>query len=696
MKKRISQKTRILSVALSTAMVLGSVGTAAAPVVTAAGADDADVADSGYDVDVEASEEDYANAGNVFRLEGGGRELVVDDEEDLAATVTDTFATDTDAFATLTDADIDNIEIAGKFGYIPFDPVFQTADLEEDEESLGLESYYRSDCITSVKDQMHSGMCYSFSACATAEANAIKRKFYNTSNIDLCENHLGYFAYHSRTAKDPVGGLAGDNNTFNGNYFDDGGNRFFTQMELSQWIGLANDSVSPFKDMKTSISGSKEYNSSVVRATGSRYCRMSDKTRVKNMIKNYGAVQTAMDASYLSSSSNSYYNASTGAYYQPYKNGTNHEITIVGWNDNFSKSNFMTKPSGNGAWIVKNSWGKSWGKSGYFYVSYYDPMFNYEGNIAMSYIVDKASTYKYNYQYDGGFGDYQLNVDSGDYFANVFTASKKDAEQLKAVTVNFPSESMSYSVQVYRNPKSGNPKSGTPLLKKPITGKVTVAGWYKLAISDKIYLSKGDKFSVVVTCSGSKPAVAVDADEKGNWYNFNVTNKAGQSYAYSSKQNKVFDLYKLYDATARIKAYTNSTSIKIVQRLYNPNSGEHFYTLSIAEKNNLVKAGWKYEGIGWYTLGKGDPVYRMYNKNAGDHHYTKSKAEVNQLKKAGWKYEGIAWYSPTKNKQPLYRLYNPNCRGAGSHHYTTSKAEKNSLVKAGWKYEGIGWYGYKV
>ena len=82
----------------------------------------------------------------------------------------------------------------------------------------------------------------------------------------------------------------------------------------------------------------------------------------------------------------------------------------------------------------------------------------------------------------------------------------------------------------------------------------------------------------------------------------------------------------------------------------------------------------------------------MYNPNSGDHHYTTSAPEKNSLVSAGWKYEGIGWYSDDNKGVPLYRLYNPNAT-TGSHHYTTNITEKNNLVKAGWKYEGIAWYG---
>ncbi|MGL9748727.1 MucBP domain-containing protein [Enterococcus sp. DIV0170] len=131
-----------------------------------------------------------------------------------------------------------------------------------------------------------------------------------------------------------------------------------------------------------------------------------------------------------------------------------------------------------------------------------------------------------------------------------------------------------------------------------------------------------------------------------------------------------------------------------MHRLYNPNSGEHFYTATTGEKNHLVKVGWRYEGIGWIAPSSGHAVYRLYNPNAGDHHYTMNANEKNHLVKVGWRYEGIGWYSDTKMTVPLYRAYNPNAK-AGSHNYTVNYVEQKNLLRVGWRDEGIAWYGIK-
>jgi hypothetical protein len=133
-------------------------------------------------------------------------------------------------------------------------------------------------------------------------------------------------------------------------------------------------------------------------------------------------------------------------------------------------------------------------------------------------------------------------------------------------------------------------------------------------------------------------------------------------------------------------ANTNS-----VYRLYNKNSGEHFFTIDINEKKILSRIGWQDEGIAWSAPTKGVAVHRVYNKNVGEHHYTTNRKECENLKRLGWLYEGICWYSG--GNSPIFRVYNPNAR-TGSHHFTLNKNENKLLVKLGWYDEGIAWYGY--
>ena len=140
-------------------------------------------------------------------------------------------------------------------------------------------------------------------------------------------------------------------------------------------------------------------------------------------------------------------------------------------------------------------------------------------------------------------------------------------------------------------------------------------------------------------------------------------------------------------------ARAENLSSAAMYRLYNPNSGEHFYTADSNEANATIRAGWNYEGEGWTApVSSNTPVYRLYNENAGDHHYTTSSNEKDTLVALGWKYEGIGWYSDDSKRVPLYRQYNPNAV-AGSHNYTTDKAENDALVALGWQAEGVGWYG---
>ena len=129
-------------------------------------------------------------------------------------------------------------------------------------------------------------------------------------------------------------------------------------------------------------------------------------------------------------------------------------------------------------------------------------------------------------------------------------------------------------------------------------------------------------------------------------------------------------------------------------RLYNPNSGEHFYTSSPVERQAVIDAGWNDEGVGWTAPTEGIKVYRLYNSFAGEHHYTTSEAERDMLVSVGWTWEEGGWFSDPNESVPLYRAYNPNAY-ANNHHYTLDWGEFQTLLGLGWQDEGVGWYGVR-
>ena len=143
--------------------------------------------------------------------------------------------------------------------------------------------------------------------------------------------------------------------------------------------------------------------------------------------------------------------------------------------------------------------------------------------------------------------------------------------------------------------------------------------------------------------------------------------------------------------------YANEDGDIALFRLYNPNSGEHFYTQDVGERRALIaEQGWKGEAIIGYFPSNASfesiVMFRFYNPNTGDHHYTSDQVEIRKVIIDGWKPEGPSFYSLREGAGiPIYRLYNPNAV-TGTHHYTSDKAEKDYLVSRGWNYEGIAWY----
>ncbi|MEI7827382.1 MAG: lectin like domain-containing protein, partial [Euryarchaeota archaeon] len=248
---------------------------------------------------------------------------------------------------------------------------------------------------------------------------------------------------------------------------------------------------------------------------------------IKYGLQTYGALYTSFQWE-GSSSGSTYYKASTAAYYDGTTTGGNHAITIVGWNDNYAKTNFATKPAGNGAYICKNSWGTTWGKSGYFYVSYYDK--NMGKQTVAAFTAESTTNYKTNYQYDplGWVSNYGFSSTTG-WGANTYTA-KAGGTTLKAVGFYAPVKNTAYTIKVYKDPSSTNPTSGTLVTTK--TGTVSYVGYYTTALPKSVPLTAGHRFSVVIkfTTPGYNYPVPISMYKSG--YTGNIPDSVvGHSFA---------------------------------------------------------------------------------------------------------------------------------------------------------------------
>lgn len=185
------------------------------------------------------------------------------------------------------------------------------------------------------------------------------------------------------------------------------------------------------------------------------------------------------------------------------------------------------------------------------------------------------------------------------------------------------------------------------------------------------------------TISKYNKAVTFDQSLKVNVYGTDGKLASGNVY-YIKRTIKVVD--------------DKAVSPVPVYRAYNSNDGDHLFTTSQSEYNNVISAGWAAENIAWNAASSnadgGKVVYRVYNANSGEHFYTASREEYMNLGKAGWTQEGEAFYSPkAEGNVAVYRAFNPNATGPGSHMFTTSKSEYDNIVKAGWTGEGVAFYG---
>ena len=333
--------------------------------------------------------------------------------------------------------------------------------------------------VTPVRNQKSSGNCWAFTSLAALESCILKA---SGQSFDLSEenmkNVMAYYSDYGWVLKTNVGG------------YDDMGVGY-----LVSWLGALEEDFETFSDytVLSPVLNSNIHVQNVIYLTRTNY---TDNDAVKDALIRYGAVATGIFYSSSYMKSDSYYYSGT--------NGPNHAVTIVGWDDNYSKNNFRNAAPGDGAWICKNSWGETWGNKGYFYVSYYDRNCVRLGAYDKStytVILNDTLHFDKNYQYDIiGITDYLITGNETMWYENIFKAT--DNELLTAFSTYF-NATTEWTAQIYVNDALMITQNGR-----------SNPGYYTFNLDNAIPLKTGDTFKIVIKISAPGKIASVPISEK--------------------------------------------------------------------------------------------------------------------------------------------------------------------------------------
>ena len=267
-------------------------------------------------------------------------------------------------------------------------------------------------------------------------------------------------------------------------------------------------------------------------------------TQMKEAIIKYGALDVGYFGQSTFDQANPYFNPETNAQYVNVSIPSNHEVSVVGWDDNYPKENFLITPPGDGAWIIKNSWGTGWGDNGYLYVSYYDKTFVESTTLtlyATAIIFENTVQYNKNYQYDIAWAGAFLQGEGNRSYLNQYVA--QDDDLIAGVGTYFNQADVNYTVEIYVNDE----------LKLTQEGISPFCGYHTIKLDSYIPIKKGDVFKAKIS-SNTVPYITV-GDERVH-YTENISFIAMDGVTWE-------DAY-LAGVLACLKVYTVADDSKLI------------------------------------------------------------------------------------------------------------------------------------
>ena len=407
--------------------------------------------------------------------------------------------------------------------------------------------------VTSIKNQNPYGNCWAYAACSVAESYLIKKGM-ASSDIDLSEAHLNYYMYHNKG--DKYENTDNDQTNVIGKYSftDVGADPRMLQLAMSNF-GLASETIYPISKI-TTMQGSKEdqNNTQYVMTNSNLLCQQAkgNESIIKQAILDNGSVLACYYDTSTAYKNSNYYNSNE-------VNSFNHAISIVGWDDSYAANNFDNKPTRNGAWLIKNSWGTGFGNQGYFWMSYD------EYSLGSVYSYEFKNKDEENiYQYDGTNNALRYTLSSNtSTYANEFLV-KRTNEELNAVSVGSATSNIPYKLEIYTNLTDiNNPTSGNCEVNQ--NGIIENDGINYIKLSKGISLKDNTYYSIVFTLFGTNEnnaSIMLDATLKGTDIEFIAD--TSNEYCFIKSYNT---WGKLSDNTFRIKGITIKEEPKPIETI---------------------------------------------------------------------------------------------------------------------------------
>jgi len=340
--------------------------------------------------------------------------------------------------------------------------------------------YRKNGRVQRVKNQGTLGTCWSFASLQALETSLMPEEVF-----DFSEDHMTL------------------NNSFSLTQ-NDGGEYTMSMAYLLAWQGPVLEEDDPYGD-----GYSPEGLSPVKHVQEIQILPSKDYEQIKRAVYLYGGVQSSLYTSLKNYKSRSvFYNRVNNAYCYIGTEKPNHDVVIIGWDDNYSRDNFNMDLEGDGAFICMNSWGSDFGDDGYFYVSYYDTNIGIHNILYTG--VEPTDNYDRIYQSDlcGWIGQLGYGEETA-YFANVYTAAAD--ESLAAAGFYATGPETSYEVYLATDVDSSRDFSKKHLVAR---GHATNAGYYTVPLDKPEKLKAGTRFAVIVkiTTPGSIHPIAIEYD----------------------------------------------------------------------------------------------------------------------------------------------------------------------------------------